>query len=109
MRLVGHATVTTSPFSGEGRKVAVRACDDDADGFRVVAWAFEGSAMVAHTHDSNGANNGCGSTERFVSSSNVRVRVCLYDESAHGPLDVRDRREASNPNLAECRSRTSLG
>jgi hypothetical protein len=105
----GHATVTTSPFAGEGRSVAIQACDDDGDGFRLVAWAFEGSVMAAHAQDSNGADNGCGRTDRFVSTSNVRVQVCLYDQSAHGPLDIRDPSEARNPNLAECRSRTFLG
>lgn len=105
----GHATVTTSPFAGEGRTISVKACDDDADGFRVVAWAFEGNFGLAHVQDSNGADNGCGRAERFVSSSNVRVQVCLYDQSAHGPLDIRDLSEARNPNLAECRSRTFLG
>jgi hypothetical protein len=104
----GHATVSISPRV-EGRTVAVQACDDDADGFRVVAWAFDGSAMDAYVQDANGADNGCGGKERFVNRRDLRVQVCLYDQSAHGSLDVRDPREARNPDLAECRFRTFLG
>jgi hypothetical protein len=103
----GHASVTISPRD-EGRSVAVRTCDDDGDGFRVVAWAFDGSTLDAVAQDGNGADNGCGSTKRFVDKRDLKIQVCLYDQSAHGPLDTDDPSEARNPNLAECRSRTIL-
>jgi hypothetical protein len=92
----GHATVTNKP-RGEGGPVVVRACGDDPDGFRVVAWACERAVMVAHVQDANGAGSGCGRAKRLVGSGKVRVQVCSYDQSARGQLDLDDPREARKP------------
>jgi hypothetical protein len=65
---------------------------------RVVGFIYDDNGAVYRVQDKNGANSRCGPSKAHrIHADFPSFKVCLYDESAHGPLQS-DR----TPFLADC-------
>jgi hypothetical protein len=95
----GYVRVTPEKKFDDGtRNFSFEACDKDVDGFRVVGFIYDDNGAVYRVQDKNGANSRCGPSKAHrIHADFPSFKVCLYDESAHGPLQS-DR----TPFLADC-------
>jgi hypothetical protein len=95
----GHVEVTPEKKFDDGtRNFSFEACDKDVDGFRVVGFIYDENGAVYRVQDKNGANDQCGPRKTHrIHADFPSLNVCLYDQSAHGPL-----KSDRNPFLADC-------
>lgn len=95
----GYVKVTPEKKFDDGtRNFSFEACDKDVDGFRVVGFIYDENGAVYRVQDKNGANDQCGPRKTHrIHADFPSLNVCLYDQSAHGPL-----KSDRNPFLADC-------
>lgn len=94
----GHATYKTStvrdPDGGTRTSVAFSACDDDADGYGIVALLDANGRGLGFASDRNGANDRCGPRKILSGKGAIYLRVCRHDK---------DRSEkGSSPQRQDC-------
>jgi hypothetical protein len=84
----GYVRVTPQKKFADGtRNFSFEACDRDVDGFRVVGFIYDENGAVYRMEDKNGAGKRCGPRKAYrIGADFPSLKVCLYDQSAHGPL-----------------------